>query len=168
MGFYTSSHTWIPYADAIKQYKYIPSYSIHQPSLKASGYTDFILPKDNEVSYVFLDFMYRRRGVENIRLREHNDYLALSVKSGPIQVLDVPTALTSTTIQSFLEGGAGNVLFEEEEWFFVSGYRKTSIDLPVTILEKLHLLAKKEKLTANDLVEEAIQELIKSRDQANK
>lgn len=162
-GFYSSSHTWIPYADAIKQFKYTPAYSIHRPSLKASGYTDFILPKDNEVSYVFLDFMYRRRGVENIRLREHNDHLALSIKSGPIQVLDVPSALT-TTIQSFLEGGAGNVLFEEEEWIFVSGYRKTSIELPVTMLDTLRLLAKKEQITTNELVEQAIQELIKTKE----
>lgn len=166
-GFYSSSHKWIPYGAAIKKFNYKPAYSIHQPSLKASGYTDFILPKDNELSYVFLDFIYTRRGIENIRLREHEEHLALSVKSGPIHVSDsVPAALTIPTIQSFLEGGAGNVLFEEDEWIFVSGYRKTSVELPVSMLNALHALAKMEQLTTNELVEEAIQEFLHSKEQS--
>lgn len=163
-GFYSSSHTWIPYAEAIKQLKYTPTYSIHRPSLKVSGYTDFILPKDNELSYVFLDFMYSKRGIENIRLREHEEHIELSIKSGPLQVKDsVPAALTVTAIQSFLEGGAGDVLFEEDEWIFVSGYRKTSVDLPVSMLDKLHKLAKQEQTTTNELVEQAIQKFVQRR-----
>lgn len=163
-GFYSSSHTWIPYTVAIKQFKFTPVYAIHRPSLKASGYTDFILPKDNELSYVFLDFMYRKRGIENIRLREHEEHIALSIKSGPLQVKDsVPAAQTVTAIQSFLEGGAGDVLFEEDEWIFVSGYRKTSVDLPVSMLDTLHKLAKQEQTTTNELVEQALQEFIQRR-----
>lgn len=164
-GFYSSSHKWIPYGAAIKKFNYAPAYSIHQSSLKVSGYTDFVLPKDNELSYVFLDFIYTRRGIENIRLREHEEYLALSVKSGPIHVSEnVPAALNISTIHSFLEGGAGNVLFEEDEWIFVSGYRKTSAELPVPMINALHALAKKDKLTINELVEQAIQEFLQSKE----
>lgn len=164
-GFYSTSHTWIPYGQAIKQFMYTPAYSIHQTSLKVTGYTDFILPKDNELSYVFLDYIYRSRGIENIRLREHEGHIALSVKSGPVQVTDsLPPALTATTIQSFLDGGAGNVLFEEEEWIFVSGYRKTSVDLPVPTLDTLQKLAKQEKVTTNDLVEQAVHDFLQRKE----
>ena len=162
-GFYSSSRTWIPYGKAVQQFGYKPSYQIHHPLLKVTGYTDFILPKDNGLSYLFLDYIYLRRGIENIRLREHDEHLALSVKSGPMQVTDsLPAVLSETVIRSFLEGGAGDVLFEEDDWLFISGYRKTSIELPVSMLETLHHLATEENSSLNELVEQAIHAFLKS------
>lgn len=160
-GFYSSSRSWIPYEKAVQQYGYKPTYQIHRPLLKVTGYTDFILPKDNGLSYLFLDYIYLRRGIENIRLREHDEHLALSVKSGPMQVTDsLPAVLTETVIRSFLEGGAGDVLFQEDDWLFISGYRKTSIELPVKVLNALHELSTKEQQTTNELIEQAVEEFL--------
>ena len=163
-GFYSSSRTWLPYKKAVQQFGYKPSYDIHRSLLKVTGYTDFILPKDNELSYLFLDYIYQRRGIENIRLREHDDLLALSVKAGPLQVTNaLPGALTESVIRSFLEGGAGDILFQEEDWLFVSGYRKTSVELPVTILNELQELASTEGLSFNELMEHALEEFLLSK-----
>ncbi|MEK4488039.1 helix-turn-helix domain-containing protein [Psychrobacillus sp. FSL H8-0484] len=162
-GFYSSSRSWIPYDKAIEQYGYKAVYELHRPLIKLNGYTDFILPKENELSYLFLDYIYLRRGIENIRLREHDNHLALSVKAGALQVTDqLPNVLTDEVIQSFLVGGAGEVINQEEDWIFVSGYHKTSIELPVTIIETLHHLAEVEKLSFNELLEQALERFIQS------
>jgi predicted DNA-binding transcriptional regulator AlpA len=163
-GFYSSSRSWMPYEKAVKDYGYMPAYEIHRPLLKITGYTDLILPKDNELSYLFLDYIYIRRGIENIRLREHDNHLALSVKAGPMQVTtSLSPILKEEVIRKFLEGGAGDILFKEEDWLFVSGYRKTSLELPVTLLDALHELSTQEQLTTNELMEQAIQEFINTK-----
>ena len=168
-GLYSSTRTWIPYERAIQQYGYKSAYSIHRPLVKVTGYTDFVLPKENELSFLFLDYVYKRRGIENIRLREHEDHLALSVKAGAVQLTDaLHPSLTESVIRSFLEGGAGDILFQEEDWLFISGYRKTSIELPVTILDTLQQLANEENSSINELMEQAIRDFLQSRELKNK
>lgn len=164
-GFYSTTRSWIPYERAIQHFGYKPAYSIHRPLVKVTGYTDFVLPKENELSFLFLDYMYIRRGIENIRLREHDDHLALSVKAGAVQITEsLHSSLNESVIRSFLEGGAGDIIFEEEEWLFISGYRKTSIELPVTMLDTLHQLAINENSSLNELIEQAIKDFIQAKE----
>ncbi len=161
-GFYNSTRSWVPFELGVQKYGYSPAYEIHRPLLKASGYTDLVLPKGNELSFLFLDYMYVRRGIENIRLREHDDYLALSIKSGPMQVTDsLPAELTEEIVLSFLEDGAGKIIFEDEDWLFISGYRKTSIELPVKMLDALRDFGKKDQLNTNEVIEQAIEKFLK-------
>lgn len=162
-GFYSTSRSWIPYKKAIDELHYKPLYDLHRPLAKLNGYTDLILPKDNELSYVFLDYMYIRKGIENIRLREHEEHLALSIKAGPMQITDeLPYVLTEEVIKSFLSGGAGEIIFHDEEWIFLSGYRKTTVELPVKMIERLQKIAETEQLSVSDLIYQSVEEFLKN------
>ena len=85
-GFYLQSRTWIPFANGIHVYQYEAAYPIHQPNRRVRGYTDFLLPKDIHESFVFLDFVYQVWGIENIRIREQDTHIDLSIKSGEIEL----------------------------------------------------------------------------------
>lgn len=166
-GFLSSSGSWIPYDRGITKYEYTPVYNIHRPliKMKGRGYTDFILPKDSLSSFLFLDFIYANRGIENIRLREYEEHLSLSVKSGLMQIISpIESTLTIKIINSFLQnGGAGEILFDENEWNFISGYRKTAIELPISLIEDMQKVADQEQMYTNELIEKAIQQFIDSK-----
>lgn len=85
--------------------------------VKGKGYTDFILPKDYEYTFFLLDFIYANRGIENIRLREYEDHIALSVKSGLMQIIKpLNDKFPKDLLDSFLKnGGAGEVIIHEDE-----------------------------------------------------
>lgn len=158
-GFYSQSQQWIPFNDAINIYKYKPVYSIHCPSKQIEGYTDFSLPKDLDESFIFLDFVYQTCGIENIRMREHDLHIDLSIKSGEMKVAHpVPDILTEDTIQKFLI--LGDVIINNDYWTLISGYRRTTFDLPNKILEKVQEKGKEAGLSMSEFVELAIKEKI--------
>ncbi|MCM3358076.1 helix-turn-helix domain-containing protein [Psychrobacillus sp. MER TA 171] len=151
-GFFLTSTKWIPIEKA-EHFGYKRTYSIHQPMERVNGYTDLLLPKENGLSYLFLDFIYQFRGIENIRVRENEDYIALSVKAGSMKIhTSAPQNFSSETIRSFLKGGAGEIVLEEDHWTFISGYHKTSIDLPVSLFKAVNDYASKEKKTFNEVM----------------
>lgn len=166
-GFYSASLSWIPFEKGINEYGYVADYSIHRPliKVKGKGYTDFILPKNYEYTFFLLDFIYENRGIENIRLREYDNHLALSVKSGLMQILGpLDKRFPIDLLDSFLtNGGAGEVLFYEDEWHFISGYRKTSIELPIAMLGNLKKVADQEEQNINEIIEKAIKQYIDSK-----
>ncbi|MEK5217775.1 helix-turn-helix domain-containing protein [Psychrobacillus sp. FSL H8-0487] len=165
-GFYSASLSWIPYKKGINEYGYVADYNIHRPliKLKGKGYTDFILPKDYEYTFLFLDFVYANRGIENIRLREHEGHIALSVKSGLMQIIEpLNEKFPIDLLDSFLKnGGAGEVIFHEDEWHFISGYRKTSLELPISLLNDVQKIADQEQQHTSEIIEKAIKQFVES------
>lgn len=156
-GFYLQSRTWIPFTNGIHAYQYEAAYPIHQPNRRVRGYTDFLLPKEVQESFDFLDFVYQVWGIENIRIREHDTHIDLSIKSGEIELpIPVPEILTESIIKKFLV--LGDVIIEDREWTLISGYRRTTFDLPNNLLEKLQEISKEKDLSMSEYVEEALRE----------
>ena len=156
-GFYLQSSIWIPFTTAVEMYHYKAAYPIHQKTMAIRGYTDFSLPKELPTSYVFLDFVYEVWGIENIRIREHDTTIELSIKSGEISLsIALPDAITRDLIDELLV--AGDILIQEEEWHLMSGYRRTTFDLPTNMLDSLQSIAKGIDLSMSEYVEEAIRE----------
>jgi len=156
-GFYLQSRTWIPFTNGIHAYQYEAVYPIHQPNSRVRGYTDFLLPKDAQESFDFLDFVYQVWGIENIRIREHDTHLDLSIKSGEIKLLiPVPAILSESIIKKFLV--LGDVIIEDGEWTLISGYRRTTFDLPNNLLDKLQDISKEKGQSMSEYVEEALRE----------
>ncbi len=156
-GFYLQSRTWIPYTNGINVYQYEAAYPIHQSNRRVRGYTDFLLPKDVQESFDFLDFVYQVWGIENIRIREQDTHIDLSIKSGEIAVpIALPDVLTERIIKQFLV--LGDVVIEEAEWTLVSGYRRTTFDLPTNLLDELQEISKEKDLSMSEYVEEALRE----------
>lgn len=164
-GFFLQSGTWIPYTDGIQAFQYEPSYSIHQPNTQIRGYTDFILPKELQESFDFLDFVYQVWGIENIRIREQDTHITLSIKSGETNLLiQVPETVTASIIERLLV--LGEVVIEEGKWTLISGYRRTTFDLPNNMLEELKRIAQENELSMSDYVETALREKLE-REQIN-
>lgn len=158
-GFYLPSQTWIPFSDGINIFKYEAAYSIHQANHSIKGYTDFSLPKDEHETFEFLDFVYQVWGIENIRIREQDSCIDLSIKSGETSLpIPVPETLSETTIKKYLT--LGDIVIEEGEWTLVSGYRRTTFDLPSNLLDELRETAKEKNLSMSEYVEAALREKI--------
>ena len=156
-GFYLQSGTWIPYSDGIQAFQYEPAYSIHQSNRQIRGYTDFILPKELEESFDFLDFVYQVWGIENIRIRDQDTHIALSIKSGETEIPEqIPNTVTESVIKKFLV--LGEVILEGGKWTLISGYRRTTFDLPNNMLEEIKRIAQDYEMSMSDYVEIALRE----------
>lgn len=156
-GFYLQAQIWVPFADGIETYGYEPAYPIHQETKRIKGYTDFKLPKDAPESFDFLDFVYKTWGIENIRLREYDMHMTLSIKSGEMLLMKpIPGIITQEVIEKFLV--LGDVVIEDDTWNLVSGYRRTTFDLPTNMLDSLQRVAKESDLSMSEYVEEALRE----------
>ena len=146
-------------------YQYEAAYPIHQPNRRVRGYTDFLLPKDIQESFDFLDFVYQVWGIENIRIREHETHIDVSIKSGEIELpIPVPETLTENMIKKFLV--LGEVVIEEGEWTLISGYRRTTFDLPAICWMNYRRFPKTKDLSMSEYVEAALREKI-AREQNN-
>lgn len=151
-GFQLPSGTWIPYADGRDIFQYAPAYTIHQENQTVQGYTDFILPTAHSVTFEFLDVVYESFGIENIRIREQAQHIALSIKSGVWQMTaEVSASLIQTVLDEMLV--SGKVLITENEWNLISGYRRTTFDLPTDLLDQLRDVSKEEGMTMSEYVE---------------
>jgi len=154
-GFFLQSRTWVPYEEAINKFQYKAAYSIHQTNKRAVAYTDFLLPKDLDESFAFLDFVYQVWGIENIRLREHEIDIAISIKSGLMKLpVPVPETITDSLITSLLV--LGDVEPGDEAWNLISGYRRTTVDLPSNLLDSIQEVSKQRDMTMSEYIEEAI------------
>lgn len=165
-GFYLPSQTWIPFSDGVNIFQYAASYSIHQPNHSIRGYTDFLLSKDAHETFEFLDFVYQVWGIENIRIREQDANIELSIKSGQISLsIPVPETLSEVSIKKFLI--LGDILMEEGQWTLISGYRRTTFDLPANLLEGLQRFAKEKNVSMSEYVEAALGEKLEREERVN-
>jgi len=162
-GFSLVYNSWIPFAEGIKDYKLTAAYPLHHETLKPEGYADFELPKNQLQSFDFLDYIYQTWGIENIRMREYETYLALSIKSGEIEeTVPLPSSLTEEQIRSFLV--KGNILKLESKWLVESGYRRTTVDLPIPLLEEIQRIADDRHISMSEVVEEIVSEKLTKKD----
>lgn len=153
-GFYLQSRAWIPIKEGLSR-NYVAAYPIHQKNITPQGYADLKLPKDQNETFDFLDFLYQSWGVENVRVRELSDYLALSVKSGTRTVTTPPPpSITNQSIQKFIV--SGTIEWNEYEWNIISGYRRTSIELPEELLNEIQEISKDQGIFISDFIEDAI------------
>lgn len=162
-GFHLPSGTWIPYADGRDIFHYEPIYTIHHQNIAVKGYTDFSLPKNDADAFLFLDFVYEVWGIENIRIREEVTAIKLSIKSGEREVL-IPLPIPSEKIQTFIE--QGDYIIEGTQWLLISGYRRTTFDLPSQLLDDLREYAENNYVTMSEVVEAALLEKM-ARETAN-
>lgn len=159
-GFYLPSGTWIPYADGKDIFQYKPVYSIHQPNQSIRGYTDFSFPKEEEKTFLFLDFVYQVWGIENIRIREHDAHIELSIKSGEMPPPSIPLPISEDFIQKHLI--LGDIIMKENQWILMSGYRRTTFDLPNKLLDKLRDMSEEQGLSMSEYVELTLREKLAS------
>lgn len=152
-GFFLSSGTWIPYADGRDIFKYVPAYSIHQPNDSVKGYTDFVFSNEDQEALLFLDFVYSEWGIENIRVRAQEQEIHLSIKSGS-KKLSTSLPIEVEKVQSYLQ--LGKLMIEGTDFSLLSGYRRTTFDLPVEMLEELRKRASEEALTMSEYVEKML------------
>lgn len=158
-GFYLQSRTWIPFEEGVNMYNYTPAYSIHQQNIDVKGYADFLLPKGLDESFDFLDFVYEVWGVENIRMREQDAYIELSIKSGVRELhIPAPESISQAFLATILV--AGDVNQYEDNWDIVSGYRGATIDLPNNLYQALQNISKQMNMSMTKYGELAIKEKI--------
>lgn len=155
-GFHING-SWVPYEIAVKNYGYTPVYRIHQKNMTVQGYTDFKLPKHMQQSYQMLDFVYQIWGIENVRIRELDDHINLSVKAGTVELQrDIPEALTDEVLTSFLV--QGEYIHDYSEWTMISSYKKYTIELPQKLIEQVQQKSTKQKITPSEFIQRLLEE----------
>ena len=158
-GFLLPSGTWIPYADGRDIFDYAPIYSIHQPNEIVKGYTDFSFPKDDEDALLVLDFVYAEWGIENMRVREQDEMIDLSIKSGEKEISST-LPIAEKTLRSYLT--LGDIIIEGTRFILMSGYRRTTFDLPSELLDELRQLAHEQGISMSEFVESAVRDKVDS------
>lgn len=149
---------WISYEEGIGTNDLVPFYSIHQPSLQGSGYVKLLIKKDEDVFYPFIDYLFNIWGVENVRIRDKGESAYIVVKSGAKPFEEQPFSVEEL-IPFVIEG---SIYFQENFFITESGYRKTSLELPILMHEQIKTLAEKEKITMSEWVEQALKKVLKN------
>ena len=154
-GFILASRKWIPFTEGITTHQLKPFYSIHQPLQTGKGYTDFSLATDNVWTFDFLDFAYQTFGIENLRLREEEDRLFLSIKSRSYnQTVPLPSSINLAALETSIT--QGSMTEGEGTWVLHSGYRRTTFDLPEDLLKQIEEHAQQQRMTMSEWVETVI------------
>ena len=157
-GFYLANiQKWLPFEEGIKEYQLEPAYPIHQSTLEYKGYVQLEIPKDAVVLYPFLDYLYEIWGMENIRLREQENTILLFIRAGekPLTTKNFVAA----DILPFVT--KGEIYNEEDHLILRSAYRKTSIELPIDLLESITELAEQEGISISKWVEQKLSFILK-------
>ncbi|CAK6481081.1 hypothetical protein BFRIPA_00135 (plasmid) [Peribacillus frigoritolerans] len=157
-GFYLPNiQKLLTYEEGINNYALKPSYSIHQTTLDYKGYVELHVPKNEVVFYPFLDYLYEIWGVGNIRLREQSETVLLYIKAGekPLKtevfgIADLLPYLIS-----------GEIHHEDDILILRSSNRKTSLELPIELLETISDLAEQEGISISKWVEQKLSSIIK-------
>lgn len=158
-GFTLQSRAWLTLEEGLSVHRVYALYDLHQVNIPVKGYTDFILDKKQHESFVFLDFVYQNWGIENIRLRDMDDTIALSIKSGERKLkIPLPESLPEEWVSNAIS--EGGIEKELDTWVLFSGYQKTSISLPVDLRESVIALAKEHGITMNDFIEATLRSAV--------
>ncbi|MDM5291720.1 helix-turn-helix domain-containing protein [Peribacillus simplex] len=157
-GFYLPNiQKWLTYEEGMKTYALKPSYSIHQPTLDYKGYVELEIPKDAVAFYPFVDYLYETWGMENIRLREQDQTIVLFIRAGERPL--TTKGFFAADILPFLI--KGDIYNEEGHLILRSSYRKTSLELPIDLLESMTELAEQEGISMSKWVEQKLSSLLK-------
>ncbi|MBT2674316.1 helix-turn-helix domain-containing protein [Streptomyces sp. ISL-14] len=157
-GFYLANiQKWLPFEEGIKEYQLKPVYPIHQSTLEYKGYVELEIPKDAIAFYPFLDYIYETWGIENIRLREMDHTIVLFIRAGERPL--TTKGFFAADILPFLI--KGDIYNEEGHLIFRSSYRKTSLELPIDLLESMTELAEQEGISMSKWVEQKLSSILK-------
>ncbi|TKH04823.1 helix-turn-helix domain-containing protein [Peribacillus simplex] len=148
---------WLPFEEGIKEYQLKPVYPIHQSTFEYKGYVELEIPKDAVVFYPFLDYLYETWGMENIRLREQDHTILLFIRAGE-RPLTTKSFIAEDILPFLIKGDIYN---EEGHLIFRSSYRKTSLELPIDLLERMTELAEQEGISMSRWIEEKLSSLLK-------
>lgn len=161
-GFYLPYYQkWVDYKEGIERYELEPCYDIHNDSFDYKGYVHLRIPKGEDLLYPFIDFIYEEWGIENVGVRDQDQHMFISMKAGETPL---PNSLPFSLKQlqaSILEGTV-----EAAEGLFVarSAYRKTNLELPIQMLDRVKQLAEQKNISMSQWVEDAIDQALKMRE----
>ena len=158
-GFYLPhSQKWVNYNEGTEKYNLEPCYEIHNESFDYKGYVYIEIPKGEDMLYPFIDFIYESWGIENIGIREHEQLVYISMKTGE-SILQNPLPFTLSQLFPFIKEGT----IEMVEGVFIvrSAYRKTNLELPIKMLDEVKQLAEQKNITMSQWVEQAIHQALK-------
>lgn len=144
--------------DGIERYKLEPCYGIHANSLNYKAYVYIQIPKQEDILYLFIDFIYELWGIENTGIREQEQSVYISMKAGEISILhSIPFTLNQ--LIPFVQEGTMEIT--EGLLNVRSTYRKTNLELPIKVLDAVKQLAERENITMSHWVERAIHQALK-------
>src|SRR3954468_20527015 len=141
-GFYLPEYQkWVDYNEGTEKYGLEPCYSIHKEPFDYKGYVHITIPKGEDVLYPFIDFIYESWGIENVGIREHEQWVYITMKTGE-STLQNPLPFILSQLIPFIKEGT----IEIAEGLFIvrSAYRKTNLELPIKMLNAVKQLAEQE------------------------
>lgn len=144
-----ANHKEIKYKDGVEIYEFQPAYQLHQAPVNDKGYSLVTVPKDQSILYPFIDYLYEVWGVENVRLRDTGTIVEIYVQAGLKPFTNVDFSLRE--ILPFVK--EGEWLLIGSDLLIKSAYRKTSVELPSEMLDKLRDISKKRHITMSKAIE---------------
>ena len=90
----------VNYNEGTEKYHLEPCYEIHNESFDYKGYVYIEIPKGEDMLYPFIDFIYESWGIENIGIREHEQLVYISMKTGE-GILQNPMPFTLSQLFPF-------------------------------------------------------------------
>ena len=157
-GFYLPEYQkWVEYKEGIEKYGLEPCYEIHKDTLDYKGYVHIQIPKGEDILYPFIDFIYESWGIENIGIREQEQSVYISMKAGETPIPhSIPFPLNQ--LIPFVQEGTIEIV--EDLLLVRSAYRKTNLELPINMLDKVKQLAEQDNITMSQWVERAIHQAL--------
>lgn len=158
-GFYLHTGEWIDFSKALENFKLKPMYKIHQKTVRSIGYANFVIPKDTDEIYEYIDFVYRTWGIENCSISEEEKFLNISLKSGRWKAVDyTPYEEFALHLTSYAEIGSIELI---NGFYEVEGdIKRTTIDFSIGIYHKLLEHVESNKTNLRDVVEEALEKYL--------
>lgn len=139
-----------------KVYHLKPDYHIHQEILPYKGYAHLRVPKDFKHIYELIDYLYRTWGIENVRLREEDRIIIIGIKEGEMPFI---STFSFEEIQPFVIDG--EFIVEDNILMIRSAYRRTTIDLPISLLEQIQKAADRKGMSMSHWIENVLEEYLK-------
>lgn len=94
-------------------------------------------------------------------MREQKEQIELSIKSGKWKIpKDLKDPLSLEWIRDYI--ALGELFVEDDHWIFMSGYRRTTFDLPNKLLDQLKDVADEHSMSMSEYVEKVLIEKLKT------
>src|SRR4051794_619878 len=153
-GFYLPEYQkWVEYKEGLEKYGLEPCYEIHKDPFDYKGYVHINIPKGEDVLYPFIDFIYESWGIENVGIREHEQWIYITPKTAE-STIQSSLPFTLEQLLPFIK--EGTIKIDEGLFIVRSAYRKTNLELPIKMLDSVKQLAEQENMTMSQWVERAI------------
>jgi excisionase family DNA binding protein len=158
-GFYLPEYQkWVEYTEGFEKYGLEPCYSIHKESFDYKGYVHIKIPKGEDVLYPFIDFIYESWGIENVGIRDYEQWVYITMKTAE-STIQSSLPFTLEQLLPFIK--EGTIKIDEGLFIVRSAYRKTNLELPIKMLDAVKQLAEQENMTMSQWVEQAIHQVLK-------